>query len=60
MAETGMIVIGAIGLVAFLYVLIGVLSNKKIKPFSKALWIVAGLLFNILTAIFYYFSYEKK
>lgn len=48
------IILGIIGLTAFLYVLISVLSDKKMKAMNKAIWIVAGLVFNVLTAIVYY------
>ena len=52
-------IFGVVGLIAFLYVLISVLKNKKIKAMGKAIWIVAGLIFSVITAIVYYVKHEK-
>lgn len=60
MNETIMVLLGVVGIFSFLYVLISALSKKRMSPVTKALWITAGLLFNVLTAIVYYFKYDSK
>ena len=53
-------ILGIVGLIAFLYVLISVLRDKRMSSMNKAIWIVAGLVFSILTGIVYYVKKGKK
>ena len=52
-------IISIIALVCAIWVIYDVLVNKKMKTETKVLWIIAALLFNILTAIVYYFVKKK-
>ncbi|MBI2572454.1 PLDc N-terminal domain-containing protein [Candidatus Woesearchaeota archaeon] len=46
---------------AFLYVLIDILQNqKKMNQNHKIIWIICALIFNIITAVVYYFVVKKK
>ena len=50
-----------LGLAAFLYVLIDILTHQKKMPTTnKVIWIVCAVIFNIITAIVYYFVVKKK
>ena len=35
-------------------------SQKKMKNEHKLLWIIAAVVFNIITAIVYYFAVKRK
>lgn len=52
------------GLIAFgcaVWVIYDLLvNNKKISKGLKIVWIIAAVLFNIITAIVYYFVEKKK
>lgn len=50
-----------IGLIAFLYVAYNVWAvNRSLSTGAKVLWTIAALIFNIITAIVYYFVEDRK
>jgi len=49
-------IIGVLALIAAIWVIYDVITNnKKLSDGMKVLWIVCAVLFNIITAIVYYF-----
>lgn len=49
-----------LGIVCAVWVIYDVLANnKRLSTLAKVLWIVAALLFSIITAIVYYFVAKK-
>ena len=52
---------GLLALAAAAWVIIDVLKhNKKMSQEHKIIWIIAAIVFNILTAVVYYFVEKKK
>lgn len=50
-----------LGLAAAVWVIYDVAtSQKKMKPERKLLWIIAAIVFSIITAIIYYFAVKSK
>jgi hypothetical protein len=53
--------IGLIALICVVWVIYDVLAkNKKLSDGMKIVWIVAAIVFNIITAIVYYLVVKKK
>ena len=53
--------VGLIALVCAIWVIYDVLvNNKRLNTGYKVVWIIAALLFSIITAIVYYFIGRKK
>ena len=49
-----------VAIVAAIWVIYDVLANqKKMSGGSKAIWIICALIFNIITAVVYYFMKKK-
>ena len=47
---------GVVALIAIIWVIYDVLvNNKRLSEGMKVLWVVCAILFNIITAIIYYF-----
>lgn len=54
-------VLGILALVAAVWVIYDVFTkNKKLKTEMKVLWTILAIVFNIITAIVYYFMYKRK
>jgi hypothetical protein len=54
-------IIGLVALVCAIWVIYDVLvNNKGMNQTNKIIWIVCAVLFNIITAIVYYFIGKKK
>lgn len=54
-------IIGLLGLACAVWVIYDVFANnKKLKTGTKVIWTIAAILFNILTAIVYFFVYKMK
>lgn len=54
-------VIGILAIIAAVWVIYEVFTNnKKLKIEMKVLWTVLAIVFNIITAIVYYFMYKYK
>ncbi|HOW29320.1 MAG TPA: PLDc N-terminal domain-containing protein [archaeon] len=54
-------ILGILALVAAIWVIYDVFTNnKKLKTEMKILWTVLAIVFNIITAIVYYFMYKRK
>ncbi len=52
--------IALIALACAVWVIYDIASNqKKMSTFNKVLWIVLAIIFNIITAIIYYFVVKK-
>ncbi len=50
-----------IGVICAVWVIYDIASfQKKMKKEHKLLWIVAAVVFNVLTAIVYYFVVKRK
>ena len=53
--------IGLVNLACLIWIVYDIFKNrKKMKGAHKATWILAGVLFSIITAIIYYFVVVKK
>ncbi|MDA3836245.1 MAG: PLDc N-terminal domain-containing protein [Nanoarchaeota archaeon] len=53
-------IIGIIALICAIWVIYDVLvKNKGLSTLAKIIWIICAVLFNIVTAIVYYFLYKK-
>lgn len=53
-------IIGIIGFICAVWVIYDVLAvNQGLNTGKKVLWILAAILFSIITAIVYYFVYKK-
>lgn len=53
--------LGLIALACAVWVIYDVaIKNKKLATTKKVIWIVCAILFNIITAILYYFLEKKK
>lgn len=53
-------IVGIVALICAVWVIYDVLVNQKgMGTGSKIIWIICALLFNILTAIIYYFVKKK-
>lgn len=53
-------IIGIIALVCAVWVIYDVLAkNNRLSTGMKVLWIVLAILFNIITAIVYYFVHKR-
>jgi multisubunit Na+/H+ antiporter MnhB subunit len=53
--------IGLIALICAIWVIYDVLTNqKKMSTANKVIWIVAGVIFSIITAIVYYFVVKRN
>ncbi|MFT4261504.1 MAG: PLDc N-terminal domain-containing protein [Candidatus Woesearchaeota archaeon] len=49
-----------LGIVCMVWVIYDVLANnKKLSTTAKVLWIIAAVLFSVITAIVYYFVAKK-
>ena len=49
-----------LGIIAFIWVVYDVIANqKKMSGGMKAVWIILGFFFNIITAVIYYFVVKK-
>ncbi|MBN1275475.1 PLDc N-terminal domain-containing protein [Candidatus Woesearchaeota archaeon] len=56
----GTTVLGIVAIVCAVWVIYDVIANQgKMRPLYKALWVIAAILFNILTAIIYYFTQKR-
>ena len=56
----GTTILYIVGLVCMIWVIYDVLANRKSMPTAhKVLWIIAAVLFSIITAIVYYFVGRK-
>jgi len=44
-----------LGIICALWVIIDVLGRKRLSTGMKVLWIIAAIVFSIITAIVYYF-----
>jgi prolipoprotein diacylglyceryltransferase len=54
-------IIWIIGLICAIWVIYDIVQNqKKMEMTHKVLWIIAAIIFNIITAIVYYFVVKKK
>ena len=51
---------GIVALFCAVWVIYDVVTAQKFDSTKKALWIVAAIIFNIITAIVYYFVVKKK
>ena len=52
---------GIVGLASMIWIIYDVITNqKKMDTTPKVLWIVAAVLFSVVTAIVYYFAVKKK
>ena len=53
--------LGILGILAFVWIIYDIFTNQKsMDNGKKALWIILGLFFSIITAIIYYFVVKKK
>lgn len=53
-------IFGIVAVVCAVWVIYDVFTkNKKLKQNMKIVWTVLAILFNIITAIVYYFMYKK-
>lgn len=54
-------VLWILGIVCAVWVIYDILtSQKKMKDIEKIIWIIAAVVFSIITAIVYYFVVKKK
>tara|TARA_Y100000310_G_scaffold199260_1_gene199258 strand:+ start:1669 stop:1848 length:180 start_codon:yes stop_codon:yes gene_type:complete len=54
-------ILGLLGLILAIWVIYDVLVNQQaMSTGMKVLWIILALIFNIITAIVYYFVVKKK
>jgi hypothetical protein len=54
-------IIGLLALIALIWVIYDVLVNqKRMSTGLKIVWIIFAIIFNILTAIVYYFVVKRK
>lgn len=50
-----------VGVICAVWVIYDVFANqKKMKDMHKVLWVIAAILFSIITAIVYYFVVKSK
>jgi hypothetical protein len=49
-----------IAVVCAVWVIYDVFTKQKMKQNKKLLWTVAAIIFNVLTAIVYYFIVKRK
>ena len=53
--------IGLIGLIAAAWVIYDLWTkNKRLSDTEKLVWTIAAVVFNILTAVIYYFTQKQK
>jgi Phospholipase_D-nuclease N-terminal len=52
-------VLGLIALICAVWVIVDVLSKRRMNGAEKALWVICAIFFSILTAIVYYFVKVK-
>ncbi len=54
-------IIGLVALICAVWVIVDVLTKQKsMKESNKVIWIIAAIIFSILTAIVYYFVVKAK